>query len=253
MKFSKKLKNKFNTFKRWFRRPRRWRKIFALGFCIFFVWAFFLYLWLPSGAEFRNANPTTTAIIQERIEQAQDSGRKLVIKQKWVPLAAMPKSLIRAVLVAEDFNFFSHSGFDLREIVSAFLDIFRKLKLPRGASTITQQLAKNLYLSSSRSPIRKFKEAIITIRLERNLSKKRILEIYLNFIELGDGIFGVEAASQHYFKKSVQGLSEREAAYLAAIIPAPKTTFNPLKNPQRVTKRQNILQRRMNKIVLPGD
>jgi monofunctional biosynthetic peptidoglycan transglycosylase len=120
----------------------------------------------------------------------------------------------------------------------------------RGASTISQQLTKNLYLSEDRNLFRKGREAAITYFLEKNLSKKRILEIYLNVIEWGDGIYGAEAASRNYFRKSASNLSPAEAAYLAAMIPSPLNVFNPKKNPQRVKRRQRIIQRGMRYIRL---
>ncbi|MDH3494767.1 MAG: transglycosylase domain-containing protein, partial [Acidobacteriota bacterium] len=123
-------------------------------------------------------------------------------------------------------------------------------KFKRGASTITQQLAKNLYLSEERSFLRKGREAAITFALEKELSKRRILEIYLNVIEWGDGIYGAEAASRFYFKKSASGLSPNEAAFLAAMIPSPLNIFNPKKNPKRVRRRQRAIMRGMRHIRL---
>ena len=120
----------------------------------------------------------------------------------------------------------------------------------RGASTVTQQLAKNLYLSEERSFLRKGREAVYTYFLERNLSKKRILEIYLNVIEWGDGIYGAEAAARTYFKKSASDLSPSEAAYLSAMIPSPLNVFNPKKNPKRLARRQRVIARGMNFIKL---
>jgi monofunctional biosynthetic peptidoglycan transglycosylase len=125
------------------------------------------------------------------------------------------------VLVAEDIGFFSHRGFALDEIHSALEDALRDRELPRGASTITQQLAKNLWLSPSRSPLRKAQEAVLTWQLERALSKRRILELYLNVAELGPGVYGVGAASQRYFGKAADDLDEHEAAQLAAALPNP--------------------------------
>lgn len=120
----------------------------------------------------------------------------------------------------------------------------------RGASTITQQLAKNLYLSEERSFLRKGREAVYTYFLERELSKKRILEIYLNVIEWGDGVYGAEAASRVYFNKSASQLTPQEAAYLSAMIPSPLNVFNPKKNPKRVVRRQKVIQKGMNFVKL---
>ena len=121
----------------------------------------------------------------------------------------------------------------------------------RGASTISQQLAKNLYLSSRRSFFRKGQEAILTVFLERQLPKRRILEIYLNVIEWGDGIYGAEAASQYYFHKPASALTANQAAFLSAMIPNPRTVFNPRVNPRRVARRQRIIQRGMPHVRLP--
>src|SRR5512144_2322074 len=141
----------------------------------------------------------------------------------WTPYAAISPALKRAVLVSEDVNFFSHHGFALDEMQNALEDALRDRELPRGASTITQQLAKNLWLSRSRNPLRKAKEALLTWQLERRLSKRRILELYLNVVEFGPGVYGVGAASQRYFAKPPADLDESEAAQLAAVLPSPST------------------------------
>jgi monofunctional biosynthetic peptidoglycan transglycosylase len=133
----------------------------------------------------------------------------------------MAPSLKRAVLVAEDINFFSHRGFDFAELEKAVREAIEDGEPPRGASTISQQLAKNLWLSPGRNPYRKLKEAALTWQLERRLDKRRILELYLNVVELGPGIFGVEAASRRYFGKAAAELSDGEAAQLAAALPNP--------------------------------
>jgi monofunctional biosynthetic peptidoglycan transglycosylase len=181
----------------------------------------------------------------------------------------MSLNLQRAVLAGEDTNFATHNGFDYQAIQKAWdaalRDAAREAKkegenddwipeLPdfkRGASTISQQLAKNLYLSSRRSFFRKGQEAILTVFLERTLTKRRILEIYLNVIEWGDGIYGGEAAAQHYFHKPASALSTNEAAFLSAMIPNPRTVFNPQVNPRRVSRRQRIILRGMPYIRLP--
>jgi monofunctional glycosyltransferase len=256
MKLTAKLKKKLKTGLSWlkscYRKPKRRKKLFRFLAVLLFVWSFWEYYWLPDCKELINHNPQVTPLMELRREQAASQVITLKVNYKWVPINQMPPSLIRAVIAGEDFDFFTHDGFDWSEMGSAFLDIFRKFRFPRGASTITQQLAKNLYLSPSRNPIRKIKEAIITNRLERLLTKKRILELYLNVIELGDGIFGVGAASEYYFKRPVQSIGAREAAFLAAIIPAPRTTYSPKKHAQRVANRQNILLKRMEKVKLPS-
>ncbi len=220
-------------------------------------------LWL------RNSNPSSTSLIDTRIKEAQAKGQQPRREQAWAPLDRISPNLQRAVLAGEDTNFLTHRGFDYEAIQKAFEQAQRESarqakaegedddwlpNLPefkRGGSTISQQLAKNLYLSSQRSFLRKGQEAALTIMLERTLTKRRILEIYLNVIEWGDGIYGAEAAAQHYFHKSALSLSASEAAFLSAMIPNPRTVFNPQTNPRRVARRQRIILRGMPYIKLP--
>lgn len=220
-------------------------------------------LWL------RNYNPSSTSLIDTRIREAQAKGQQPKREQVWVPLERISPNLQRAVLAGEDTNFLTHRGFDYEAIQKAWEQAQRETareakaegenddwlpSLPefrRGASTVSQQLAKNLYLSTQRSFFRKGQEAALTIMLERTLTKRRILEIYLNVIEWGDGIYGAEAASQRYFRKPASALSVNEAAFLSAMIPNPRTVFNPQTNPRRVARRQRIILRGMPAIRLP--
>lgn len=239
--------------KRRFANYFQWGKKKQLCFVLssgLFIWSLSGYFSLPSGDEFRRVNPKSTPIMRERQEEAHLAGRPYELHYTWVNYSEMPRSLTRAVIVAEDFDFFSHHGFDYGELKKALWEMITNFQKPRGASTITQQLAKNLYLSLSRNPIRKIKEAIITSRLEDKLSKERILELYLNIIELGPGIFGVEEASRFYFGQSVRTISESQAALLAAIIAAPLTTFSPKLAPARVNKRRDLILRRMKRALL---
>ena len=217
----------------------------------------------------RNSNPSSTSLINTRLSEAEDKGKQPRRQQTWVPLQKISPNLQRAVLAGEDSNFIAHRGFDYEAIQKAFEQAQREAareakvegenddwlpNLPefkRGASTISQQLAKNLYLSSQRSFFRKGQEAILTIMLERSLTKRRILEIYLNVIEWGDGIYGAEAASQYYFHKPASALTANEAAFLSAMIPNPRTVFNPQVNPKRVARRQRIILRGMPYVKLP--
>jgi monofunctional biosynthetic peptidoglycan transglycosylase len=217
----------------------------------------------------RNGNPSSTSLIDTRIKEAKAKGQQPRREQVWVPLERISPNLQRAVLAGEDTNFLTHHGFDYEALQKAFEQAQREAareakaegedddwlpNLPefkRGGSTISQQLAKNLYLSSQRSFLRKGQEAALTIMLERTLTKRRILEIYLNVIEWGDGIYGAEAASQRYFRKPASALSATEAAYLSAMIPNPRTVFNPQINPRRVARRQRIILRGMPYIKLP--
>ena len=150
------------------------------------------------------------------------------------------------MLVGEDIGFFSHHGFEHREIRSSLEEAWEERRLPRGASTITQQLAKNLWLSPSRNPLRKVKEAALTWQLERQLSKRRILELYLNVVELGPGIYGAEAAARHYFGKSARSLSTHEAAQLAASLPNPRN-WHPGSKSRGYKWRVRMIERRMGK------
>src|SRR5690348_1981084 len=217
----------------------------------------------------RKGNVTSTSLIETRIAEAEAKGQQPRREQTWVPLDRISPYLQRAVLAGEDTNFTTHHGFDYEAIQKAFEQAQHEAakqakaegedddwlpNLPefkRGGSTISQQLAKNLYLSSQRSFLRKGQEAALTIMLERTLTKRRILEIYLNVIEWGDGIYGAEAAAQHYFHKPASALSVPEAAFLSAMIPNPRTVFNPQVNPRRVARRQRIILRGMPYVKLP--
>lgn len=172
-------------------------------------------------AALARARPGTTAFIERYRAEQRAAGRPDRVAWTWVGAARISPHLHRAVLVAEDINFLSHGGFDTAELRQAVGRAVTEIQLPRGASTITQQLAKNLWLSRSRNPLRKFKEAILTWQLERTLGKRRILELYLNVVELGPGVYGAEAASRRYFGKSAAELTEDEAAALAAALPRP--------------------------------
>jgi monofunctional biosynthetic peptidoglycan transglycosylase len=217
----------------------------------------------------RNSNPSSTSLIDARARETEANGQQPRREQVWVPLEKISPNLQRAVLAGEDTNFTTHHGFDYEALQKAFEQAQRETarqakaegenddwlpSLPefkRGGSTITQQLAKNLYLTSQRSLLRKAQEAAVTVMLERTLTKRRILEIYLNVIEWGDGIYGAEAASQHYFHKPASALTANEAAFLSAMIPNPRTVFNPQVNPRRVGRRQRIIMRGMPYVQLP--
>lgn len=189
-------------------------------------------------------NPQQTALMRQRLEEAEDVGKQLRIVHRWIGISRLPRHLLNAVIVAEDGTFYRHSGIDWFEVQESFNKNLEKGRFARGASTITQQLAKNLYLSTSKDPVRKVKEVIITLLLEHELSKQRILELYLNCIEWGRGIFGVEAAAQTYFGKSASMLTVDEATRLAAVIPSP-LKHRPDQNSRYVLRRQQIVFRRM--------
>ncbi len=186
-------------------------------------WAGWEYWTWPDVARLARERPATTAFIEEYRARQRAEGKPEKVAWTWTPYAAISPNLKRAVLVAEDISFFSHRGFELKEMRNAMEDALREGNLPRGASTITQQLAKNLWLSSSRNPLRKAREAALTWQLERALPKRRILELYLNVAEFGPGIYGAGAASQRYFGKAAADLEPREAAALAAGLPKPRS------------------------------
>jgi monofunctional glycosyltransferase len=235
------------------------------------LWIGYELVTFPNTAILRTENPTTTSMIEHRKDEDIADGKKPNKYQIWVPIDQISPNLQKAVLAGEDARFTEHNGFDWDAIEAAWEEAKKEAEkeakaegdndendwipnLPsfkRGASTISQQLAKNLYLSEERNFFRKGREAVITYFLERNLSKRRILEIYLNVIEWGDGIYGAEAAARTYFKKSASDLSPQEAAYLSAMIPSPLNVFNPKKNPKRLARRQKIILRGMNFVKLP--
>ncbi len=175
----------------------------------------------PDVRGLRDRRPQTTAFIERYRQRQLASGRSPDLDWRWVPYDSIALDLKRAVVAAEDLEFFSHQGFSYTEMKDAIGDALSGERSLRGASTITQQLAKNLWLSPSRNPLRKVKEAILTRQLEKHLSKRRILELYLNIVEFGPGIYGAEAAAQRYFGMPAGLLDEPEAAQLAATLPRP--------------------------------
>ncbi|MBX3280907.1 MAG: transglycosylase domain-containing protein [Acidobacteria bacterium] len=244
---------------------------------LFLIFAGAIVLWLayevitfPSISSLRTENPTTSSLIEYRLSEARAEGREPKKFMIWTPIDQISPNLQRAVLAGEDARFFQHNGFDWDAIQKAWDEAVKEGEkeareegdydpndwippmpsFKRGASTVSQQLAKNLFLSEDRNFLRKGREAVYTYFLERELTKKRILEIYLNVIEWGDGVYGAEAASRTYFKKSASDLTRDEAAFLAAMIPSPLNIFNPAKNRKRVVRRQRVIMRGMNSIKL---
>jgi monofunctional glycosyltransferase len=229
--------------------------------------AWFYWVTIPWGVTLRIRDPDTTAVMRQRMGEARARGEGLEIRQEWVPLERISPNLRRAVVAAEDGRFYQHNGIDwgaLREEFRyrgdadfsildgadrrALMESFRYYRENRerirGRSTITQQVAKNLYYSTQRSTLRKLEEFVVARRLERFLSKDRILEVYLNIVELGPGIFGAEAAAQHYFGRSAAALTNDQAAALAATLPHPLSS-NPKRNPGRMQWRKNLILARM--------
>lgn len=194
------------------------------------------FMTIPDVEQLRRTNPTSTALMETRQTQAKEQGRSLKRQWMWVPLSRISPHLRHAVVAAEDASFFTHEGFDWEGIKEAAMHNLEAGEFKRGGSTITQQLAKNLYLSSERSLFRKGKEALIAWKLEQHLPKKRILELYLNVAEWGHGVYGAEAAAQHHFGKPAHELTSDEAAWLAAMLPSPRR-YDPLRKTTFLTRR----------------
>lgn len=202
---------------------------------------------------YKNSNPASTAMMEQRASEARSKDEEVKRVQMWVPYDRISSNLVRAVLAGEDSRFFDHAGFDWEEMRKALEEDWNRGEFKRGASTITQQLAKNLFLSTSKNPLRKVHEALITKEMEWILGKRRILEIYLNVIEWGDGVYGAEAAARTYFNTSAAGVSADQAAFLSAIIPSPNGAFNPATHKRRVGRRKNLIERLMRHVVVPRD
>ena len=210
----------------------------------------YVLLTMPDVASLRTKNPTLTAMMEQRAGERNATARPI---RTWISYKNISPHLRNAVLIAEDSAFFQHSGFDLEQIKESAKRNWREKRFARGASTITQQLSKNLYLSTSRNPLRKIHEFFIAQEMENELSKQRIFEIYLNVIEWGDGIYGIEPAAQKYFGKSASALLPEEAAILAAMIPNPRR-YTPTRNLKYLEKRKaGILSRLARYNYLPRD
>lgn len=224
---------------------RRIAQAFAIAAVGGFAYIAYIYLTLPDVRPLVKENPQTTAFMEIRKAEARREGRdKFTIRQQWIPYQRVSPNLRRAVIVTEDAAFFDHDGIDLNEIKASLERNWEEGQFLRGGSTITQQLAKNLYLSESRNPMRKFTELLIARRLEAALTKQRIFEIYLNVIEWGDGIFGCEMAARVYFGKSCSNLDVPEAALMAGAIINPRV-HSPAHPTKRLLRRQQIILRRM--------
>jgi monofunctional biosynthetic peptidoglycan transglycosylase len=225
------------------------------------------YVWIPYPRGLDERNPELTSLMEQRVREARSAGDSLVIRQEWVPLEDISGNLQRAVIVAEDYRFRQHRGIDwvslaeevdwsggdtfawssvddIRALGAALRFVWANRSELRGRSTITQQLAKNLYFGTDRSLLRKGMELVVAGRLERRLGKDRILELYLNVVEWGPGVFGAEAAAQTYFGRSAKSLSLEQAAALAGTLPHPLTS-NPATSPARMRWRQNLILARL--------
>lgn len=211
------------------------------------------YLVFPDVSSLKKVNPKKTAMMELREREFKASGKKTTLRHRWVPLSRISPYMTKAVLIAEDDKFWSHEGFDVEGIQKALEKDIRKRKFKAGGSTISQQLAKNLYLSPSRNPARKIKEAILTWRIERTLKKRRILELYLNIAEWGNGIFGIDAAARHYYGIPASALGPEQAARLATVLPNPRR-YSPVSHSRYVDNRSRVIYNIMIRrgIVIPA-
>jgi monofunctional biosynthetic peptidoglycan transglycosylase len=220
------------------------KKLFLTIAILVTAWLLWEVLTFPNVGRLAQEPPKTTAFMERRKAELKRKGKPAEISYKWVAYDRISPYLRRAVLVSEDNAFYEHEGVDVEGIKEAIRRDWEKKRFSHGGSTITQQLAKNLYLSPSRNPLRKLKELILARQLESQLSKKRILEIYLNVVEMGETVYGAEAASRFYFDKSARALTPREAALLAGCLPNPRI-MNPGSPNKRLKARQRIILSRM--------
>jgi monofunctional glycosyltransferase len=225
------------------RRVVRWLGLLLLLLVAWGAWE--AWTW-PDVASLVRRPPASTAFIERWRAGQRAAGRDDRVDRRWAAYGAISPSLKIAVIVAEDINFFSHQGFDLGEIREALGKAVEDRELPRGASTLTQQLAKNLWLSPSRDPLRKTREAILTWQLERTLGKRRLLELYLNVVEFGPGVWGAESASRRYFGMAAADLGDDEAALLAAALPSP-AAWHPGVSSPAYRRYAETVRRRMDK------
>src|SRR2546423_8611683 len=235
------------------RRARRpWlRRLLGLVAIVRSAWLAWEAVTWPSVRALATRPPATTAFIERYKARERAAGHTPRLEWRWVPSSTISVHLKRAVLVAEDIGFFRHHGFAPQNMREAMTEALEERRLPRGASTITQQLAKNLWLSSSRNPLRKAKEAVLTWQLERRLPKRRILEVYLNVAQFGPGVYGAEAASRRYFGKSAAELTDEEGAQLAGSLRRP-STWHPGVSTPGYRRYVETIRRRMAKAELPA-
>jgi monofunctional glycosyltransferase len=220
------------------------KRVFVVLLLLVVAWLAFEWIRFPNVKKLASGRPETTAFMELRKKQLRAQGKSDELQWRWVSYEQIAPSLRRAVLVAEDSGFYEHQGVEVQAMREALERNWKRRRITHGGSTITQQLAKNLYLSPSRSPLRKAREYALARSLERNLSKKRILEIYLNVVELGERTYGVEAAARHYFGKSAAAVSPSEAALLAGALPNPRR-MNPGAPNARLRARQKMILSRM--------
>lgn len=223
-----------------------WRILLAIFTLVLLyqVWIFMHIVW------WIKFNPSTSAFMESRLEIMQDKNPDAELRHKWVPYEKISNNLKRALIAAEDAKFVDHEGFDWEGIQKAYEKNLKKGKIVAGGSTISQQLAKNLFLSTKRTPWRKGEEAIITVMLEAVMDKRRIFEIYLNVIEWGNGVFGAEAAARHYYRTNAAGLTVEQAAKLAAMVPNPRY-YDAHREARGLLRKTGIILGRMNSAEIP--
>ena len=223
-----------------------WRAlaVAALLLLLYQTWIFAHVVW------WIRFDPVSSRFMEDRLEVLQESRPDAGLRHRWVPYERISIHLKRAVLAAEDNKFLDHSGFDWGALRQAYEKNLRKGRVVAGGSTISQQLAKNLFLSPQRTPWRKAQEAVITVMLEAVMSKRRILEIYLNVIEWGNGVFGAEAAARHYFRTSAAALGPQQAARLAAMVPNPRF-YDRHRNTAHLSHQAGVILARMPRMPVP--
>jgi len=219
-------------------------KLFLFLLLLYQIWLFAHVCWWVK------FNPSSSAFMDTRLEIMQDKNPSAELRQKWVPYAKISDNLKRALIASEDARFVDHEGFDWEGIQKAYKKDIRKGKIVAGGSTISQQLAKNLFLSTQRTPWRKMEETVITMMLEAVMDKQRIFEIYLNVIEWGNGVFGAEAAARHYYHESASQLTVDQAAKLAAMVPNPRY-YDKHREAPGLLRKTGIIMARMNDVEIP--
>lgn len=227
---------------------RRWIKWIFIGpLLAVFLLQLYFFLQICWWSRF---NPGMTSFMSAQLSSLRETNPKATLEQKWVPYAAISANLKRAVIASEDANFADHDGVDWEAMQKAYNRNTTRHKVVGGGSTITQQLAKNLFLSGSRSYLRKGQEMVIAFMLETVLSKERILEIYLNVVEFGRGVFGAEAAARHYFRIPAANLNAAQSARLAVMLPNPRY-YDAHRSTNYLARRTSVILNRMNSAELP--
>lgn len=229
------------------RKPRWLRRILLTGIGLFLLVQLWFLAWVLI---WKVTEPGPTQFMKIRLAELQKKTPNVRLQQTWIPYASVSVSLKRALIAAEDSKFMQHHGFDFDGIQKAFEKNEKRGRITAGGSTITQQLAKNLFLWPEKSLIRKGEEALITLMIEGTWSKRRILEVYMNEIEWGTGIFGAEAAARHYFGISASQLTDYQAAMLASMVPSPQY-YDRKGETDGLIRQTDVILDRMNKVAIP--